>query len=121
MNREENKILSSIARRDFLVSGPALLAALAGGAADVVVSRSRRVAAVMVPLPGTGIDARTLSALAIIRSRVLAQARRARVVTQGHRTIQVDFPESRGDVFAYQHCRLLQGRRRLQILPTVRP
>jgi hypothetical protein len=32
MNREENKILSSLSRRDFLVSGPAVLAALAGGA-----------------------------------------------------------------------------------------
>ncbi len=31
MNREENKILSSISRRDLLVSGPALLAALSGG------------------------------------------------------------------------------------------
>jgi uncharacterized membrane protein YdfJ with MMPL/SSD domain len=49
----------------------------AGGAAEVVLSRSGRVAAVMVPLPGTGIDARTLSALTIIRSRVLAQARHA--------------------------------------------
>src|SRR5580658_9760587 len=32
MNQEEKRILSSISRRDFLVSGTALLAALAGGA-----------------------------------------------------------------------------------------
>jgi RND superfamily putative drug exporter len=67
----------------------------AAGIAAVEVSRSGRVAEVIVPLPGTGIDARTMSALATLRSRVEPAARRefpgSQVDLTGHAAAGDDF------------------------------